>query len=482
MLRLARIKKSTFILSGSDEEKIFSQHNTLTTLIKKHLSPVIASIFATPTEMENSDEIEWNSELKGQPLSLSSLPEEEQQQVKKLLHDRISAITRLADKLADNNPDSKQLQPLLKQALHYPGDSAVYVVNGQPVLTFWGIADKTKSTPLPTSHLASPPLPIKQGHKTNKPSRFLAYFGLLGLLAAFIFLCLYWFCTHPINWHDYNPFADDYQPLIEGIKEAGDDCSTLSHLYKNNKSLLNTEEKYRLVKQNLAVKISRCEAYDSLVQAIELAKKNCPELKQILKNNTYLQTPEGRFIKLRQQLESRINECSQYQQLISIIESNVNNCLLLNRINSENAYLQNPQGKFIALKKQLKTRINNCSRKQLETLPKVLGAEFVGGFDIFTPTTKERALKEINLIAQFLSDNKSATVLITLTTVVSGPNYTEPMSYRSGFKTTKQVLDARYKAVVNGLLKLPGVSRQQIKKNIYKYNRKKRMVTFNIKA
>lgn len=365
MLRIARTKKSTFLQPGKDEEKIFSQHSDLTALIKTHLSPVTASIFATPTETGNNDEIEWSSELKGQPVPLNSLPKNEQQLTKKLLNDRLSAITRLADELPAQNPETERLKPLLKQALHYPGDEAIYVVNGQPVITFWGVTDKSinPNTPAPGSNLTPPPVPIKG---IKKIPRFLSCLGWLLLLALLAFLLWYWFSKNPVNWQDYNPFIDEYQQLIDEIEGAGEDCLVLDNIYKNNQLLLRPEEKYSLVKQQLEIKLASCEAYRQLVKEIELAKGNCLELRNIFKEHPRLQTPEGLFIDLKQHLEENIDSC-EYKKLKQEIQNNKNNCLKLNDILNNNAYLQSPQGQFIELKEQLVLVIDRCEFNKLKS-------------------------------------------------------------------------------------------------------------------
>ncbi len=512
MLRIARVTKSTFIQSDSNEEIIFSKYSDLTKLVKQHLSPVTASIFAIPTVQEDSNEIEWSSELKGQPVQLNSLPKDEQQQAKKLLNDRLSAIDRLADKLPQQASETEKLRALLKQALHYPGDEAVYVINGQPVITFWGVDDKTKSTNAP---ILTSTIPMTNGaQKQRKKPRFFLFLGWLVLLALLAFLW-YWLANNPVNWQAYNPFAvDEYQQLVNEAEEAGDDCFALDNIYQNNVLLQRPEEKFNLIKQQVEAKLVKCEAYKQLLKTIQLAEGNCQELRNILEKSSYLQTPEGLFIKWRDQLENDIQLC-EYNNLKSKIQTSSDNCPELSKLLNNNQYLHNPQGKFVELRQQLESSVNlctkfqklkskidsakdncplltkintenpplqnfNCTKKELESLPKVFGAEFVEGFATFTPKTKKRALKEINMIGEFLSRHKNATVLITLHTVVSGPNDPNPSAIASGLRTTRNVLDARFQSVVNGIMKVSGTSRKQIKKNAYKYNRTNRIVTFTI--
>ncbi len=360
MLRIARVKKSTFIQTDSDEEKIFSEYSDLTKLVKRHLSPVTASIFAIPTFQENSDEIEWSSELKGQPVQLNSLPKDEQLQAKKLLDNRLSAIARLADELPQQAPETEKLQALLKQALHYPGDEAVYVINGQPVITFWGVGGKTKSTSAPI--LAST-IPVTNGaQKRRKTPRFFSFLGWLVLLALLAFLW-YWLANNPVNWKNYNPFIDEYQQLVNEVEEAGDDCFALDKIHQNNILLQRPEEKFALIKQQVEAKLARCEAYKQLLKTIQLAEGNCQELRNILEKSSYLQTPEGLFIKLREQLENDIQLC-EYNNLKSKIQSSSDNCPELSNLLANNQYLQKPQGKFVELRQQLEHSVNLCAEFQ----------------------------------------------------------------------------------------------------------------------
>ncbi len=358
MLRVARVKKSKFILSGSDKEKIFSEHGDLTKLIKQHLSPVTASIFATPTILQNSDEIEWTSELKGQPVKLNSLAEGEQQQAKKLLNDRLSAISRLTDEL----PQSPETETL-KQALHYPGDDAVYVINGQPIITFWGIGGKATDTKAPTP-AASIPL-INDSHKTRRIPRYLSILGWLALFALLAFLIWFWLSKNPVNWNDYNPFIDEYQQLVDEVEAANGDCTALNKIYQSNILLQRPEKKFALIKQQVEDRLAICEAYVQLVKTIQLAKDDCQALNNILSNNVHLQNPEGMFIELRQQLEKDIQLC-QYHKLQLEIQAASGNCPELKKILDINQYLKNPQGKFVELKQQLEKDIQLCQYHKLQ--------------------------------------------------------------------------------------------------------------------
>jgi von Willebrand factor type A domain len=421
LLRIARLNKSSYIPTDGTEEQLYSAYSRLISLIKNHLSPVTASIFAEPSLLDNSDEIEWYSDLKGQPVALNSLPDKQQQLARKLLQDRLAAVSRLADELPQLVPGSEGLQTLLRQALQYPGDQAVYVVNDQPVITFWGFDNIKPAAAASTANIPKPvaPSPVKAANKGKKLPRLVSFLIWLTLLALLAWLLWYWFSKNPIDWQDYNPIADEYQQLVDAIAAAGEDCSALEEIYRNNALLQRPEKKFSLLKQRLEKNLAVCAAYIQLVDAIRKAQNNCPELSNILNTNQYLQNPQGRFIDLQKQLANDVNLCAEYQMLKSEIEAAADDCPLLNTINDENlylrnaegmfiplkqqftqllkacadyqilaeaikqaemncsklknlasnsAYLQNPQGKFIGLKKQLDTYLKDCKRKQIENL------------------------------------------------------------------------------------------------------------------
>ncbi len=431
MLRIARIRISTFISVGKQEEHSFSQYQRLVALVKKHLSPVTASVFAQPVLQDKRDYVEWYSELQGQPEPLLSLPENQQLKVKELLTERLSSISKLAEQLPQLEPGNDDIQAILQKAVQFPGDKAIYVINDQPVIIFWGIADQTShSVPPLTANIVNsePPLAVPA---TKETSRSLLRVSLL-LLSIVLLAGLFWLSKQqPINWQDYNPFVDEYRLLLDEVNAAENNCSALENIYNNNALINKTEEKFVFVKKQIEAKLADCEAYIQLKNEIESAQGDCSKLTDALNNNPYL---------------------------------------------------QNPQKPFIELKGQLDTYQKSCKKEQLKLLPKVIEAQFVPGFATFIPETEERALEEIKKIGIFLSKHKDAAVLITLHTPVPGPEHIEHISIRSrsGFETTKDVLDARFNNVVDNLLEVPGVSRNQIKKGAYQFNKVSRIVKFKI--
>jgi len=97
-------------------------------------------LFAEPVITDDGNSFDWYTSLSGQPTAINSLPSEEQRRVRRLLNDRIQAIRGLARQLPTLEPNSPLAETLLR-ATTYPAENNVFVVNGQPVVTFWGYGE-----------------------------------------------------------------------------------------------------------------------------------------------------------------------------------------------------------------------------------------------------------------------------------------------------------------------------------------------------
>ncbi|CAI8881354.1 conserved protein of unknown function [Methylococcus capsulatus] len=110
-------------------------HARLCEALRRHLSPAAAALLAEPVPSEDGAWIEWYTSLAGQPIPLTSLSGEASRRARNLLEDRLQAMVALAGRLATADPE---LADAMRRAASFPDQSAIYVVDGQPVMTFWG--------------------------------------------------------------------------------------------------------------------------------------------------------------------------------------------------------------------------------------------------------------------------------------------------------------------------------------------------------
>ncbi len=115
-------------------------HRRLDALIRRHLPGVTASLLAEPVPTADGRFVEWYSDLSGQPIPLASLSAADRAAVG-CRPRRPPAFAHRPCRSPRPNGDAggeAELGQALRQALSYPGEATVYVVDGQPVLIFWG--------------------------------------------------------------------------------------------------------------------------------------------------------------------------------------------------------------------------------------------------------------------------------------------------------------------------------------------------------
>ncbi|QJD29858.1 VWA domain-containing protein [Methylococcus geothermalis] len=180
-------------------------HARLCEAMRRHLSPAAATLLAEPAPSGDGEWIDWYTTLAGQPVPLRSLAADGLRRARNLLEDRIQAMLALSERLAPGDPG---LAEAMRRAAGFPDESAVYVVDGQPVLTFWGYGETTR--PGSARFQAAP--------ASRKHARWpwLAWAGLL-LSAG-----LGWAAFHLDLWR-WPPWGPDYAALLAAERQAGDD-------------------------------------------------------------------------------------------------------------------------------------------------------------------------------------------------------------------------------------------------------------------
>ena len=96
-------------------------------------------LFAEPEPNAADNSVDWYTPVQGAVQRLTELPEEEQNVLRDKLSRMAEEIRRYADELRQSPDSSKQTRgEILRLALQYPGEEALFVVGGQPVFTCWG--------------------------------------------------------------------------------------------------------------------------------------------------------------------------------------------------------------------------------------------------------------------------------------------------------------------------------------------------------
>lgn len=142
---------------GLAGDPVWRAAGQLRTAIAQRLSRRHADLLAIPEVDPTGQRIDWYAPFEGQSRKLAELDDGERQAILSEVHRLHGEITGLADSMDEpqRSTAERNFARLLRHALTAPGEDTLYVVDGKPVMTFWGFSADAN---LPGVFLASPPV------------------------------------------------------------------------------------------------------------------------------------------------------------------------------------------------------------------------------------------------------------------------------------------------------------------------------------
>lgn len=126
---------------GAVGTPVYSAADQLLAAMRRQLGAEVAELFAVPKQNDRGDAIDWYAPAAGDVVPWSAASPEERTEAKAaLLAARERLLERSRSLQADDDRERQVFGKLLEQATQIPGDEHVYLVNGKPVLTFWGFS------------------------------------------------------------------------------------------------------------------------------------------------------------------------------------------------------------------------------------------------------------------------------------------------------------------------------------------------------
>ena len=187
MQRLARFKLEEI---NQNATVLFEHYDEILKIVRAHLPPSTATLFAKPEIKSDRVTVEWYSELEGQPYLI---PENESgkaalQKISPVIQQRLNAISALTQDLTQKGSISAEqttwLNQLVDGATH--DTRQIYLVNNEPVITGWGIGKKVEPPAPP------PVVPVAA------PKHRWCYWLLPLLLLLLGLLAWWWFNREPV--------------------------------------------------------------------------------------------------------------------------------------------------------------------------------------------------------------------------------------------------------------------------------------------
>lgn len=143
---------------GAAGDPVWRAAGQLRAAIAQRLSREHADLLAVPEVDPSGRRIDWYAPFDGEAKRLSDLGEGERSALLNKVHQLHADIAKLADTMEapERSSAERNFARLLRHALTAPGEETLHVVDGKPVMTFWGF---TADAALPGVFLASPPRP-----------------------------------------------------------------------------------------------------------------------------------------------------------------------------------------------------------------------------------------------------------------------------------------------------------------------------------
>jgi hypothetical protein len=155
---------------GVDGQPAYSAALQLRKAIRLKIGSEAANCLAIPQPNESGDRLDWYAPLQGDVAPWSAASEAERDQAYTQLERLHEHLLSTANSMRDDKNREKQLfARLLDMTKNFPDSSHVYLVDGKPVLTFWGFTDRAgtyENDPL----LCLRPLPAAVSHASYTPA------------------------------------------------------------------------------------------------------------------------------------------------------------------------------------------------------------------------------------------------------------------------------------------------------------------------
>lgn len=125
---------------GAVGKPVFSAASQLRAAIRRSADQPTADVFAIPKQSDQGDLIDWYAPNSGNVVPWSAAAPDERRAAKSALLRTQASLAALSERFQGEDASSERqvFGKLLRLATEIPSDEHVYIVDGRPVITFWG--------------------------------------------------------------------------------------------------------------------------------------------------------------------------------------------------------------------------------------------------------------------------------------------------------------------------------------------------------
>ncbi|MGV8927049.1 MAG: SrfA family protein [Ewingella sp.] len=155
---------------GENGQPVYASALQLRETLRLRNQQSVANVLAIPQPNEAGDRIDWYSPVAGKVTSwLAASDAERASAVMQLEQCRAIAHALCQKALKSDNPGQQLFGALLAKAIQFPDQNHVYLVDGKPVLTFWGFVHLDKKSRTDALDCLRPPVAPPEYSLVDKP-------------------------------------------------------------------------------------------------------------------------------------------------------------------------------------------------------------------------------------------------------------------------------------------------------------------------
>nr|WP_193568745.1 SrfA family protein [Citrobacter sp. NCU1] len=132
---------------GGGGQAVFDSALQIRETLRLRKQQAMAECLAIPQLNDTGERVDWYSPVEGEAIAWKSADEESRLRALRVLTGMVETAAALSRKSLQSAKTSVQLfGSLLEKALQFPGENHVFLVNGRPVITFWGFVNLNENT------------------------------------------------------------------------------------------------------------------------------------------------------------------------------------------------------------------------------------------------------------------------------------------------------------------------------------------------
>ncbi|QBX79819.1 SrfA family protein [Citrobacter tructae] len=132
---------------GGGGQAVFDSALQIRETLRLRKQQAMADCLAIPQINDNGDRVDWYSPIEGPAIAWKAADEDARFRALRYLASTMENAAALSRKSLQSGKTSLQLfGSLLEKAVQFPGENHVFLVDGKPVITFWGFVNLNENT------------------------------------------------------------------------------------------------------------------------------------------------------------------------------------------------------------------------------------------------------------------------------------------------------------------------------------------------